>query len=227
MSDEQLLKSKLDATHFSEEVKNHMIKWYNFQKDEYYNVDQYIDSYNPNFDINLFGKYNEEEVELHNILFSIDEKLVDLFKIINKDEILTSSTCQYNAKGYSFFSFPAPNFYFWCKKLSRYAMKYIEDNNLYQVDKYKDLDLSYRYTDEETINNLKKEYAIVDEAMNLPIVKRFCENGRKRNDRKNIIRFSYCWFEGETSITPSVQWLFLQEDIPEIVESLKTIYFEM
>ena len=162
----------------------------------------------------MWEKHKDIDVEVCGEVIPIDEKLVDLFKIINKDRILTSMSCQYNRKGYAFFTFDLYDFSIWCDKVSKAAIKYIESKG---VDKDIDKDIDKEEEDENT------ESIIIDKAIDLPIVKRFCENLKKRNDRTNQIKFSYYWYSGYDSITPSVQWLFLQEDIPEIIEQLKEI----
>ncbi len=59
----------------------------------------------PEYDIAQRGNHETMDVSLHGEVYTIDTKIVNLFKLINKYDINTISSCQHNWFGWVCISF--------------------------------------------------------------------------------------------------------------------------
>lgn len=131
-------------------------------------------------------------------LICIDELLSPLVELINRDELLTTQSCQYNNSGYSYISFTLEGFQKWCNFLLKKAIEKYGD------DSYYDCKILERFS-----------YTEIDRKMNV-------ERYKKRN-LNNIVYFTSGIYHGVHEFIFGVTWMFLPEDIELIYKELKDL----
>lgn len=131
-------------------------------------------------------------------IIEIDELLVPLITIINREEILTTQSCQYNRSGYCSISFSLYGFQKWCNLLLDKAL------NKYGEDSYYDCKILERFTSTDIERRL---------------------NVKKIKDRTldNIILFTSGIYNGVKEFTFGIVWMFLQDDLDSILKDIKEL----
>lgn len=90
----------------------------------------------PEFDIAQWKEHPHIDVSLHGEVFEIDEKLVNLFKLINKYEINTVQSCQHNMLGWASLSFENDGYLRFVNKILEKAREKYKDDwkQIYDLD---------------------------------------------------------------------------------------------
>lgn len=90
----------------------------------------------PEFDITQWKEHPHVDVSLHGEVFVIDEKLVNLFKLINKYEINTTNTCQHNMFGWVSITFDGEGYMRFINKILEKAREKYKDDwkQIYDLD---------------------------------------------------------------------------------------------
>jgi hypothetical protein len=184
---------------YNTETKQFILKEFNtlYTKSPQITLEMFIKDFAKDFDVSKLN-HSGKNIIWKNHTMNIDLLLIDLFWILNKEELITTLSCQYNYRGYSFFCFSDLGFSTWISRLSRACVRYTKQSNL---------ELSY---DE-----------CVYIAFNLPILKRF-RSGNNNSD--NYLKLSCDWFCGNTELEVHISWFFLQNDISDIVSQLKEVF---
>jgi hypothetical protein len=141
----------------------------------------------------------EQRLTFGNIEIEVDELLVPLIEIINREEILTVQCCQYNSSGYSSIEFSFDGYKKWCNLLLTKAIE------KYGEDCYYDCKILDRISTNE-----------IERKMNF----------RKIKDRSidNMIVFTSGIYHGVKEFLFTVNWMFLQDDIDSIVKELSELF---
>ncbi len=90
----------------------------------------------PEYDIIQRGNHHTVDVSLHGEIYAIDEKLVNLIKLINKYDMNTISTCQHNWFGWACITFHIEGYISFVNKILEKAReKYQGDmNKIYELN---------------------------------------------------------------------------------------------
>ena len=108
----------------------------------------------PEFDIAQWKSHPHIDVELHGEIFEIDEKIVNLFKLVNKYEINTTQSCQHNMFGWANLIFTCDGYMRFVNKILEKAREKYKDN----WEKIYDLDIISRF-EFNTRDNNKQIYS--------------------------------------------------------------------
>ncbi len=104
-------------------------------------VEQVKYELSPEYDIAQRGNHNTVEITLHGETYNIDEKLANLFKLINKYDMNTISTCQHNWFGWAGITFHIDGYIQFVNTIIKKArQKYHNDE-----DKVWELDICNRF----------------------------------------------------------------------------------
>lgn len=90
----------------------------------------------PEFDITQWKIHPHLGVSIHGEVFQIDEKIVNLFKLINKYEMNTMCSCQHNMFGWVSISFPMDGYLRFVNKiLEKVREKYKDEwEKIYELN---------------------------------------------------------------------------------------------
>jgi predicted NUDIX family phosphoesterase len=88
----------------------------------------------PEFNVNENRNHKQVCIKIHDCEFNVDEKLVNLIKLINKYNLNTISSCQHDMFGWSYISFNIDGFKNFTKMLIKKG-----------IEKYNNIDELYKY----------------------------------------------------------------------------------
>ncbi len=99
-------------------------------------VDEVKQELSPEYDIIQRCNHTTVEVLLHGETYNIDEKLVNLFKLINKYDMNTTMSCQHNWFGWANISFSSESYLRFVNKIVEKALeKYHDDRDkIYELN---------------------------------------------------------------------------------------------
>ncbi len=104
-------------------------------------VEQVKDKLSPEYDIAQRGNHTTVEISLHGDIYHIDEKLVNLFTLINKYDMNTISSCQHNWFGWAGITFSVEGYIRFVNTIiEKTRQKYHDDE-----DKVWELDICSRF----------------------------------------------------------------------------------